>query len=274
MIDRVFFQCSLPRAGSTLLQNILSQNPDFYATPTSGMLEVLLNARTTYTNNIEFKAQDRTVMDVGFKNFCNKGLFGFYESITDKRYVIDKSRGWSAMYDFVDWFYPNPKVVIMVRDLRCIVSSFEKKFREHQQIDSGLQNWNELKNTTVDKRVNWFLYTAPPLNVSLDVLYDTIMRKLNKKCLFVKFENFTMNPDLEMSRIYEYFELPYYKHDFENIEQKTIENDDYYIPFGDHKIQKRVTPLIDDSKNILGKHNCDAIYDRFDWFYKSFNYPK
>mgnify|MGYP000567923454 CR=1 FL=1 len=37
----------------------------------------------------------------------------------------------------------------MVRDLRCIVSSFEKKFREHQQIDSGLQNWNELKNTNI-----------------------------------------------------------------------------------------------------------------------------
>ena len=37
MDKKVFFQSSLPRAGSTLLQNILGQNPEFYVTPTSGV---------------------------------------------------------------------------------------------------------------------------------------------------------------------------------------------------------------------------------------------
>ncbi len=35
-MENIFYQSSLPRAGSTLLQNILAQNPDIYATPTSG----------------------------------------------------------------------------------------------------------------------------------------------------------------------------------------------------------------------------------------------
>ena len=38
---KIFFQSSLPRAGSTLLQNVMGQNPDFYVTPTSGVLELL-----------------------------------------------------------------------------------------------------------------------------------------------------------------------------------------------------------------------------------------
>ena len=36
-MEKIFYQSSLPRAGSTLLQNILSQNPDIYATPTASL---------------------------------------------------------------------------------------------------------------------------------------------------------------------------------------------------------------------------------------------
>lgn len=272
MVEKIFFQCSLPRSGSTLLQNLIAQNPDFYATPTSGLIEIFLNARNIYTNNVEFKAQDRATMEAGFKNLCREGMFGFFNAITDKKYVIDKSRGWSVTYDFLNWYYPNPKVVVMVRDLRAIVASLEKKFRQYQHIDSGLQNWNELRNTTVDKRIDYFLFQAPPLSVSIDVLYDTIMRQLAKNCLFIKFENFTTNPEREMKRIYEYFELPYFKHDFENIEQKTFEDDNYHIPFGDHEIRSNVRPVPNDYISILGKQNCDNIYNRFSWFYKTFNY--
>jgi len=42
---KIFFHCSLPRSGSTILQNILGQNPDFYVTPTSGLMELIYAAR-------------------------------------------------------------------------------------------------------------------------------------------------------------------------------------------------------------------------------------
>jgi hypothetical protein len=54
-MEKLFFQSSLPRAGSTLLQNILAQNPSIYATPTSGVLELIFAARGNYTNSPEFK---------------------------------------------------------------------------------------------------------------------------------------------------------------------------------------------------------------------------
>jgi hypothetical protein len=89
-MEKLFFQSSLPRAGSTLLQNIFAQNPDMYATPTSGVLELVYAARANYTESPEFKAQDSELMKAGFKNFCLKGVEGFYEGITNKKYVIDK----------------------------------------------------------------------------------------------------------------------------------------------------------------------------------------
>ena len=41
MPPQIAFQSSLPRSGSTLLSNIVGQNPNFHVTPTSGLLDLL-----------------------------------------------------------------------------------------------------------------------------------------------------------------------------------------------------------------------------------------
>jgi sulfotransferase len=74
MVEKIFFQSSMPRALSTMLQNIMGQNPDFYVTPTSGVLELVFGARANFTNSPEFKAQDSDLMSNGFKGFCKRFL--------------------------------------------------------------------------------------------------------------------------------------------------------------------------------------------------------
>ena len=68
-IPKIFYQSSMPRAGSTLLQNILAQNPEFYVTPTSGLLELVFGARLNYTNSAEFRAQEAAQMKKAFLAF-------------------------------------------------------------------------------------------------------------------------------------------------------------------------------------------------------------
>jgi len=274
MVEKIFFQSSMPRAGSTLFQNIMAQNPDFYATPTSGLCDVLLNLKSNVWNAIEFKAQDSELMESGFKGMCNGLLTGFFNSVTDKKYAIDKCRGWSVTYDYLNYFYPDPKIVILVRDLRAIVSSLEKKFRDNQHLENGIQNWSEMKGTTTDKRVDMYLNLAPPLNAPMDVIYDVIVRRISKKCLFIKFEDLTRNPEAEIRKVYNYFELPYYNnHNFDDVQQVTHENDIFYRPFGDHMIRGKIKPVEDDYLKVLGKHNCDYITNKYAWYFKAFNYP-
>ena len=172
-MEKIFFQSSLPRAGSTLLQNILGQNPDFYVTPTSGVLELLFAARGNYTNDNAFKAQDPKLMKKGWLNFCRQGIEGFFTDITDKKYVVDKSRGWGIHYNFLNSFYPNPKVVCMVRDLRSIYASMEKNFRKNQDKDAGIVNWAEMKATTTAKRVDHWAQT-PPIGIAVERLKQMI----------------------------------------------------------------------------------------------------
>ncbi len=198
-MEQIFFQSSLPRAGSTLLQNILAQNPDFYASPTSGLIELLNSARGSYSQDSAIIAQDADLMKKGWINFCNQGLKGFYNGITDKKYVIDKSRGWGIHYDWLNKFYPNPKIVCMVRDVRAIYTSMEKNYRKNPEKESGVVKWAELKGTTTSKRVDIWAQ-SPPVGLSMDRLEDLITRNIDKHILFIRFEDLTLYPQKELNR--------------------------------------------------------------------------
>ena len=149
-----FFNSSLPRSGSTLISNLVAQNPDFYCTPTSGFLDLLFGARASFHQSPNFKTQDANLMDSAFLTFCRASMNGYFGALTNKPFVLDKSRAWSTNYGFANMFYPNPKIVCMVRDLRSIYASMEKNFRKNPHKENYVQNQNQLQGTTLRKRVD------------------------------------------------------------------------------------------------------------------------
>jgi len=271
MVNKIFFQSSLPRAGSTLLQNVMGQNPEFYVTPTSGVLELLYAARANYTTSPEFKAQDSSLMKDGFTSFCKSGIEGFFNGVTDKPYVLDKSRGWGIHYGFLESFYPEPKVICMVRDIRGIYSSMEKNFRKSQHLDSGMVNHAQLKGTTTEKRIDIWAQ-GQPVGIAVERLQEIFRQGINKKMLFVKFEDLCSKPEKEMRRIYEYLEIPYFEHDFNNVQQITVEDDSVYGIYGDHTIKNKIEPLKNDYSQILGSSANNWIKTNYKWFYDEFKY--
>jgi sulfotransferase len=271
MTKQIFFNSSMPRAGSTLIQNILMQNPEIYSTPTSGVIEFLLNARTIYTTGDAFKAQDPEVMKQGFKGFCKAGIHGFFDNITDRPYVMEKSRGWLGHYDFIKFFNDDVKMICMVRDLRAIFASMEKNMRKNPDKDSMIVNNVELKNMTTKSRIDHFS-VAPPIGPSVEWLNEVIHQGLDKKILFIRFEDLTTKPEAELKKIYDYLEIPFYSHNFNNIEQLTQENDVIHGMFGNHTIQPTLKPLVDDFIEVLGEEECERLENHYNWYFKKFNY--
>lgn len=271
-MKQIFFQSSLPRAGSTLLQNIIGQNPDFYVTPTSGVLELVFAARHNYTNSPEFKAQDTTTMDKGFRGFCKAGLYGFFDAITDKPYVLDKSRGWGYYQSFVNSFYPNPKIICMIRDPRAIMSSMEKQHRKHSISRSSdiVDDKNINGITTLQRVMNWS--TSQPVGLAFERLREIITQKLYKNMLFVRYEDLTKTPQKELTRIYNYLDIPEYNHNFDNIKQITQEDDNVYGIYGDHTIRSKIEINENDYNKILGSDISEQIKQNYKWFYDIFNY--
>jgi len=270
-VQKIFFNSSLPRSGSTLLQNVMMQNPEIYSTPTSGVSEFLLSSRTIYSTSDAFKAQDPDQMKDAFKGFCNAGIQGYFNAITDRPYVFEKSRAWLGNRGFLDFFYEKPKIVVMVRDIRSIFSSMEKNFRKNPHKDPLIVNGIELKNMTTPARVDYFSLN-PPIGPSIEWLFESIHQGYDKDVHFIKFENFTTDPEAEIKKLYNYLDIPYFKHDFENVEQLTHENDVIHGIFGDHKISPKIRPVKDDYVDVLGKTESDRLRNHYDWFYKKFNY--
>jgi sulfotransferase len=275
MVEQVFFQSSMPRSGSTMFQNIMGQNPEFYVTPTSGVLELLFGARANYSNSPEFKAQDAKLMKEGFASFCKAGLFGFYNGVTDKRYVMDKSRGWGVYRPFLESFLDEPKVICMVRDLRSVVASYEKIYRKNQHQADPIRNDATSRGTTVHKRVDEWMNPQNTIGRAVERIFEMIRQGYADKILFVRYEDLCLNPEHEMKRVYEFMGVPYFQHDFEKIEQITTEDDAVYGLTNDlHVIRPKLELKQPDFKQVLGDDICKWLFDSYSWYFERFGYRK
>jgi len=273
MVEQIFFQSSMPRSGSTIFQNLIGQNPDFYVTPTSGVLELIFGARANFSTSPEFKAQDTSLMEAGFKEFCNKGIFGFYNAITDKKFVLDKSRGWGVYRPFLSEVYPNPKIICMVRDLRSVVCSYEKIYRKSQLRKDSIRNDLTGAGTTIHKRVDEWVHPTNTIGRAVERIFEMIRLGFDDKILFVKYEDLCLYTDVEMRRIYDYLELPYFEHDFDNIQQITSEDDSVYGLTNDlHTIKPKLELPTPDYHDILGKDICAWLYNTYKWYFDKFQY--
>ena len=162
-------------------------------------------------------------------------------------------------------------MVCFVRNLEDIIASMEKLFRKNQHLSSPMVNHATMQGTTTPKRVDiWF--NSPPIGLAVERLGEVIRQGIDKKMLFIKYESFCLYPELEMKRVYEFFEIEPREHNFSNIEQTTQEDDAVYGYPDLHTIRPTLEILQSDAQQVLGKDVCDRIKNRYAWFYEYFGY--
>jgi sulfotransferase len=271
--QQIFFQSSMPCAGSTLLQNIMGQNPNFYVTPTSGLIDLILGARIGYNENKEAQAGDTGMWKRGFYAFCREGMRAYVSETTDKPYFLDKSRAWGSYYRLLNEIYPNPKIIVMIRDLRSVFASMEKKFRSNPDYDDGLLNNATLQNITTEQRVETWSKTHP-IGYSLEKLRQTFLDRTADNFIFIRYEDLCNRPDDIFKSLYDYLELPYFQHNYSNISQITYEDDSIHGIYGDHKIRNELKMFPDDWRQVLGEPISNWIYENYKWYFDTFMYKK
>lgn len=269
-MKKIFYNSSLPRSGSTLLQNVLAQNPLFYATPTSGLYDLLIASKEAYTKGVEFSSQDNDIMERAFGGYCRGAIDGFCDGITEKEYVLDKNFSWPTEFNLLKKIYQgSPKIIIMVRDLREIFASMENGYRTNLFKISTNVNWEIIQNTTVKKRLeSWAI--SYPIGSSLDMIREIINWKNEKEFFFMRYEDFCSKPFDVIKSLYKYLELDLFIHDFDNVIQNTYQNDHFYTY--SHKIKQKIVSTPKKSLDILGESLCSAIYREYKWYFDFFRY--
>jgi sulfotransferase len=274
MNKTIFFQSSMPRAGSTLLQNIIGQNPYFYVTPTSSVSTLVINNSSTFYDTTGFKKEkDYNLIRKSFYNYCRGGINSYFSTITNKPYILDKSREWITILPLLNKIYPSPKVITLVRDLRSIYTSFEKYLIENPEDENSIpKNPDTLSNTLLRDRIN-FYQNSVLIEEVLNPLKDIIDLKNKSNIKLVRFEDLCSNPQQTLDEIYSYLEIPSFQHNFNQINQITYENDNFH-PFGNHSITSHLHLPPTDYSNYFPPEALDYIYNQNRWYFEYFNYKK
>lgn len=248
----VFFISGLPRSGSTLLCNILAQNPEFFVTKaTSGCIEILFSIRNQWDRIVEHQAEG--INRDQLKNVLKGALNSYY--LTDKNIVFDKGRGWLSMIETLEFALGKKvKLICTVRNINEIIASFEGLWRN----TTGQSQWNIEQNNyerslTVKGRAELWVEAGQPLGSAFNRLKDALDRGYADRLYFMEFDSLTHNPKQTMQNIYNFIGKKYYEHDFNNIPQYTKEDDDNVHRIKDlHTIRSVVQPVPLKANQILG----------------------
>lgn len=251
----------MPRACSTLLCNLLAQNPRVHATPTSPLHEIGWLARKVFQTD-EAKAVGGPMMERMFLDYIRGGCGHAFDNLTGRPVVVDKCRSWVGHLDQLFKVWPDGKVLVPVRDIRGIIASMERKRMAHPSPFNGFEEANPANFPTIEKRAQGWL-ASPPVGIAIERVFEAAKRFRNR-LLFVHAEKLTSDPVGTMAAVWEYLGEQPFSHDFDNVAQYTRESEVGW-PYGDHLIRGKVEPLAEDWNEVLGAQLSTALGNNFSW---------
>lgn len=254
MNKEFIFVSGLPRSGSTLLQSILGQNPRIYATGTSGLIDTLLNIRDNWESNSANHAMDR---ELSLKRKANvmRGVLGHCYDDVDRPIVAEKSRGWPAHLEMAEELTgASARVLVPVRDVRDILASFERLWRQQKHVWAIPQErTNHSQFQTLRGRCEVWASTDQPLGAAYNRIRDAIDRGFGNRLHFVRFGDLTGDPAETMAKIYEFLGEPAFAHDFNNVEMGVSEDDAEHGILNLHVVRRTVAPVPSYWRSVLGE---------------------
>jgi len=255
MGKQFFFLSGLPRSGTTLLSELLNQNPKIYSGPNSVVVELIHLVHTHLQRSEEF---NNFPSEEAKQNMISSIIENNYQHI-DKPIIIDKNFHWGTLgnYDYIQrYITKKPKIIFCVRDILEVLTSFIE-----------ILNKNPNSNNYVDKGVNDYIYSYRALNDrrcdflmlptgAIDKALFAIEHLMTKKdsVLFVEYDNLVTQPKQTMSIIYNFLELENYEHHFDNLENTLIVNDDVYGIKDMHTIRKSIKKISQKPEDVLSDY--------------------
>lgn len=262
----------LPRSGSTLLCNILNQNPRFKASSTSIVPQLAASAIQIWSTSPEVKGfirDDREGYERKLRNIV-KGIADAWHEPEDGQIVFDKSRGWS--FHLLDLWsvWPEAKVLVTVRDLRGVFASVEKQHRKTAIFNEAPTGAAKTIFTRADALFSPEALVGGPLVGVKDIF----QRGLQDRVHFVRLEDLAAKPKNTMSKVYEYLDEPFYAgHDFKAVENTATDPDWMLLWKFPHEGSGEVRAIKDRCwEDYMSDEIAAMIAEKFKWYQDQFDY--
>jgi sulfotransferase len=227
----------LPRAGSTLLCQLLNSNAKFHVTPTSATIDMLRNMRSTFSHNPTYKGQNRLQLLENFR----RGLKGFLDGyFYDKDVVFDKCRGWSNNIALLDAIMGDnqTKILWCYRNPVEIIGSIEAQYQRTILLENADESVAAGAFATLDRRIGTYINGDGIVSFPVEILRDAIEMGYSDRILFIKYIDLTTKTQDVMNAIHAFIGEEKHEYDVKNVKQTTWENDGAYNYKFMHRIKE------------------------------------
>ena len=206
-LKKIYFLSGLPRCGNTLLASILNQNPNISVTANSITADILYNLEqlketTSFKNFPDHQSLDNLI----------EGSLELYFKDYESDYIIDRSPwGTPKNIELIKkYITPNPKFIILERPFIEILGSLAR-----------VKNWSKK-----DLEDSCFYEMTEGITATYAYAIHNII-KSDSDYIKINYEDLTINPEKNIKRIYEFLNIPTYKHRYVNLDQFSINSIKY-----------------------------------------------
>ena len=213
-----YYISGIPRSGSTLLFNILKQNPE----------------------------------------------------LSD----ITKGRHWGTDESLPDLMMKKtPKILVTYRPILEVLASFIKLAEQYPQVNFIDKFMMEQKFPSLsyrpinDSRCDWLMRPHGAIDMVNSVFKNTVIHK--ERFYLINYEDLSLRPEETIRRIYDFLEIEYYEHDFENIPQSDNSEDEeeFGIPTL-HTIRPQISKSSTKPEEVLSDYVIQKYSNAMDFFTK------
>ena len=238
---QLFFLIAMPRSGNTLLASIMNQNPEIACTANSITLEImkelyLLKEIDVFKNFPDYRSLDN-VLD---------SVFDIYYKDWPQRIIIDRGPVMTpGNFALIKKHFKRPfKCIVLLRDLMDVLASFIQWYTKNpdsfvNRHGDKFPDRGDLKND--DEKLSNLMGTNGAIAKELEAIQNAF--NYPDICHFVKYDDLVSRPEEEIKKIYQFLELPYFQHRFDNLQQLEINGikyDDTFFGKNMHTIRSVV----------------------------------
>lgn len=261
----------LPRAGSTLMCQLLAQHPDVHSEGNSSpVCAALQNMRRSISDDPFFLSQLDTAFDASYahlKTAMQGFLRGWYQDC-GKLAVVDKNRAWLHAVEMLLQLAPEAKLIVCVRELGQVYGSVEAQHQRTILLDfiDHLADYDRLG------RADMLFAKDRTIGSPLSALHAVLDLPLavQQKLYVVRFEDLMARPIECMSHLYAWLGLAPFQIDPDNLSVGLRESDSHYRMKYTHR---QFATIRAPQPHAIPPRIQQQIENAYGWFYEMY-YPR
>jgi|688.fasta_scaffold132851_2 hypothetical protein len=201
----IYFLSGLPRSGNTLLSSILNQNNNLKITANSFLPQIFYYLFSLKKEKYFLNFPDHNSID----NVINNIHKNYYQNWNVENIIERASWGIEAYLNILQQIKKERKFILLVRPVLEVLASFikiEKPQNIHEKCDELMGYYGMI-------------------GMSLNSTKNIILKK--ETYILINFNDLISDTENQVKKIYDFLNIPFYKHDYKNLNQLKINNVEY-----------------------------------------------